>query len=218
MRASRAAQFIPGVIALLSLLAIAAPALLTAAEQRAASYPEPNIVQNSWELDIKIDPPAIISVQLPDEPKPRLYNYITYTVTNRTGNEQLYVPDLNVLTDAGDLIQLNRSIPPLVFQKIKERLRNPLLESPSKIVGSILQGADNARDGVAIWPVADHDINNFKLFFGGLSGETHSVKDPATGKETLLRKTLELTYETPGDEAHAQQKPFVLKSKTWIVR
>lgn len=211
MPARYAAQFV--VVGLI--LAITAPAI---AEDRAASYPEPNIVQSSWELDIKLNAPAVISVQIPDEPKPRLFNYITYTVTNRTGNDQLFVPDLNVLTDAGDLIQLNRNIPPLAFQKIKERLRNLLLESPTKIVGPILQGADNAKDGVAIWPVPDHNITSFKLFFGGLSGETHSVKDPVTGEPKLLRKTLELSYETPGDEAHTHQKPFVFKSKTWVVR
>ena len=161
---------------------------------------------------------SIISVRLADQEKPKLYYFITYTVTNRTGEEQLFVPEINILTDAGDLIRANRNLSPAVFKAIKDRVRNPLLESPNQIIGRILQGADNARDGVLIWPVPDHDVDHLSIFFGGLSGETHSIKDPATGEEKLLRKTLQLEYATPGDQPHTPEKPIVFKAKTWIVR
>src|SRR4051812_29038882 len=100
---------------------------LRAADDRIASFPEPNIVQNSWELGVKFKQPAIISVRLADQEKPKLYYFVTYTVTNLTGEDQLFVPDVSALTDAGDLVRVNRAIPPAVFKAIKERLRNPLL-------------------------------------------------------------------------------------------
>ena len=182
------------------------------------AYPEPHIVPTSWELEFEHRKPELISVRLPGEDTNRLYHYFTYTVTNRTGDERLWVPDFWVLTDAGDLIQANRGISPAVFNAIKARERNALLETPVQVVGRLLQGRDNARDGMVIWPVPNHDVDNMRIFVGGLSGETHVVKDPAGGEDKLLRKTLMLEYNTPGDYAHLSQKPFVFVEKQWIVR
>ena len=141
----------------------------------AVGVPEPSVVSKSWELGFQFEAPRIISVQRPQDPRPRFYWYLTYAVINQTGDEQLFVPNVWMLTDAGDLLQANRHVPSRVFTRIKEVLRNPLLESPANVVGRLLQGNDNARDGVAIWPVPDHDINEVHIFFGGLSGETHQV-------------------------------------------
>jgi hypothetical protein len=143
---------------------------------------------------------------------------MAYTVTNRTGDDQLFVPNVWMFTDAGDLLPANLGVPPAAFRAIQDNERNPLLEEPMKIVGRILQGKDNAKDGVVMWPVPDHDVDSFRIFFGGLSGETHEIEDPATGEKRLLRKTLMLEYQSPGDASHTRTKPFVLKSEEWIIR
>ena len=181
-------------------------------------YPEPNIVPTSWQLDFKHEKPQLLAVRLPGEERTRLYYYFTYTVTNRTGSEQLWVPEVWINTDAGDLIRANSGVSPTIFNAIKARERNPLLESPVQVVGTILQGADNARDGMVVWEVPGKDVNNIRMFITGLSGETHVVQDPVTSEDRLLRKTLMLEYNTPGDLAHIQSKPFIFVGEQWIVR
>ena len=236
--------------------------------QVAAQHPQPDVVSGSWELHFSWSVPRVVSVKLTDAVKPKLYWYMPYTVTNKTGQDQLFVPDIYALTDAGDLIQSNKGVPPRVFKAIQAREKNALLERPSRIVGRLLQGANNGRDGVAVWPVPDHDVDRVVIFFGGLSGETHqmyqvksagdsglfegsyvSLKrltemnaalqaandtareiNPAIAEaelkklaeavptKVLLRKTLMITYDTPGDVGHAAKKPFVLKGKRWVLR
>ena len=182
------------------------------------AFPEPHVVPTSWELDFTQGKPSLVSVRMQGEDKPRHYYYFTYTVTNRTGTEQLWVPEFSVWTDAGDLIQANRGISPTIFNAIRDREKNPLLENPFQIVGPLLQGTDNARDGVVIWQVPEHDVDHIRIFISGLSGETHVVKDPLSGEEKLLRKTLMLEYRTPGDYAHVLSKPFNFVGKEWVVR
>jgi len=184
----------------------------------AAGYPKPLIVTHNWALDVRIHTPGVIAVKSPLQDAPRLYWFMSYTVTNHTGEDINFVPDILMLTDAGDVVQANKSIPPIVFTRIKEKLNNPLLERHTKVIGRLLQGRDNARDSVAIWAVPDHDVNAISVFFGGLSGETHMVKDPVAGKQYILKKTMMLKYQTPGDASHAARKEFVLKSRQWIVR
>jgi len=235
---------------------------------RAEAVVEPDIVSTTWQLDIEYDQPGFIFVQPSGRSQPELYWYMTYTVTNRTGEEQNFVPEIWLLTDDGDLMQANRGISPTVFHRIKDHVDNPLLESPARIVGKILIGRDNARDGVAIWKVPDHDVNAVTIFFGGLSGETKQIVRVTDAGDTalsqgelvsldqveeandrirvlnnrardenpgitddqlqklaqvdelpiLVRKTLEVTYQTPGDYASQPRKPFRKKSQRWIMR
>jgi len=184
----------------------------------AGTAPEPDVVPSSWELHFQYAKPRIISVTPPGEKDPQLFWYVTYTVTNETGEDQLFIPEIWLLTDGGDLMQANRKVPPAVFRAVKDYLGNPLLESPTQIVGKILQGEDNARDGVAMWPVPGHDVDVMRIFFGGLSGETHEVKDPGTGETRVLRKTLMVEFHAPGDASHIRDKQYIKKSQDWVVR
>lgn len=183
-----------------------------------ATHPEPNIVPSSWELDLDFLTPRTIAVRLPGEDESTLFWYMTYTVTNKSDSDQLFIPDIWLLSDAGDLLEGNRKIQPIVFEQIKAYERNRLLLSPIKVAGRILQGDDHARDGVVIWKAPDHVVKEFKIFFGGITGETHEVTDSSTGKTRLLRKALEIDILSPGDHRHVQRKPFVLKGTRWVVR
>lgn len=184
----------------------------------AAAAPEPEIVPSAWQLHFKWGTPGVISVDLPTQSAPVLYGYLPYTVINKTGEDRLYAPDIWVWTDAGELLQANRKVPPAAFSALKSHLRNELLESPAKIVGRLLQGEDNARDGAIMWPVGDRDVNLLRIFVGGLSGETKQIPNPAGGDPIILRKTLTLEYETPGDNINAGMKPFILKGHKWVMR
>ena len=184
----------------------------------ANAQPEPALVSESWELEFRYDDPKIIRVRVPGETRPKLYWYIKYSVANNTGAERLFIPDVLVYTDKGDLQIAGKGVLPEVFESIRDYLRNPLLESPITVVGQLRQGQDNARDSVFIWPVPKHDVDSYRIFIGGLSGETHVVLDPKTEKRYLLRKTLMVDYKTPGDSSHAENKPVRKQKEVWILR
>ena len=186
--------------------------------RRAHAFPQPTIVPTSWQLEMKYEHPRAIAVRLPGEATPRTYWFMTYTVTNNTGEDQNFVPEIALLSDAGDLIRANRNIPPRVFATIHQELRNPLLKSPTQVVGRLLQGADNAVDGIALWPMPEHDVDSVTIFVQGLSGETYPVEDPQTGEIHLLRRTLMLEYQTPGSVEKQPRKPWLFKAERWVVR
>jgi hypothetical protein len=104
-----------------------------------------------------------------------------------------------------------------VFNKIKELYKSDLLLSPTAIYGKLLQGEDNAKDGVIIFSDIDPAARDFRLFVAGLSGETAEVKNPLTGKPVILQKTLELDYNIPGEaigiDPHSQ-----LRATHWVMK
>src|SRR2546423_1628632 len=73
----------------------------------AHAFPEPSLIPTSWRLTIKYKHPAAIAVRLPGEGSPTMYWYFTYTVTNNTGADQTFVPEITLMTEAGDLIRAN---------------------------------------------------------------------------------------------------------------
>jgi hypothetical protein len=81
----------------------------------------------------------------------------------------------------------------------------------------LLQGEDNAKDGVIIFTDIDSEARNFQLFVSGLSGETAEVKNPVTGKPVILQKTLELDYNVPG-QAIGIQPRSELRAVKWVMK
>ena len=107
--------------------------------------PEPSLYPVSWELDFKHGTPKRIVVDT------TAYWYITYTVTNSTGQEQTWRPDFQMMTDDGKIIKSDRGIGIEVFDKIKATEGNRFLQPATQVAGPIRQGEDQAKDGVAIW-------------------------------------------------------------------
>ncbi len=189
-------------------------ALLVACADRvsAGDYPKPSVYPVSWELKFEHSIPRRIIVDVPGSKSPVAYWYMSYTVTNNSGEEQVFLPDFQMVSDDGKVYRSDRSIPIQVFNAIKAREKNKFLEPPTKITGEIRLGDAEAREGVAIWPEPKARMGAFKIFVGGLSGEFVQMKDPdgkqimvkdASGKELeplILRKTLELNYHINGDE------------------
>ena len=109
------------------------------------------------------------------------------------------------------------AVPAPVFDKIKSLYNNPYLLSPTNIDGKLLQGDDNAKDGVAIFPALDPEARDFRVFVMGLSGETSEVINPVTKQPKIIQKTLELDYNIPGQAIAVDPQPKLLATK-WVMK
>jgi hypothetical protein len=156
---------------------------------------------------------------------PQPYWYMTYGVTNNTEKERLFLPIFEMLTRTGKVVRSDNAIPAKVFDAIRARENNRYLLPAAKIAGELRVGDDQAKEGVAIWPEPDPRMGTFSIFVGGLSGESvmlkddkgEPVKDPS-GQPVILRKTLEITYQIPGDERYPGEDPVNPKGEQWIMR
>jgi hypothetical protein len=129
------------------------------------------------------------------------YWYFIYDVVNSTGTDRVWAPSMVLYTDRGEVLTDGRYVPRSVQEGIRGYVGDPLLESKVSIIGTLRQGAGHARRGVAVWPAKRTDVNELRLFVGGISPESTSVLHPATGEPVTLRKTLYRHYLIPGDAA-----------------
>ncbi len=60
----------------------------------AQAYPKPSPYPKSWELDFQHGMPTRVVVQVPGQNVPQAYWYMTYTITNNSDTEQLFLPEL----------------------------------------------------------------------------------------------------------------------------
>jgi hypothetical protein len=171
-------------------------------------------------------------VRSPGAVNPVAYWYMTFTVTNNTTEEQRFLPVFEMLTNDSTLIRSDKEIPAGVYDEIKKRERRRTLEPMEKIAGRLLIGEDQARDGVSIWPEPSPRMGTFHIFVGGLSGETVIMKngeeitikdwtkvtDDEKKKLTTLRKTLDLTYQIPGDEIKPEEDVINVVGEEWVMR
>jgi len=121
-------------------------------------------------------------------------------------------------------------VSPEAFRAIRRRSGNPLLVSPERIVGRLLCGRENARHGVAIWPDFDPQAKGFRIYVGGLSGESWRVPNPAFAPSEVesdankryhvVFKTLEIPYKLPAGPATRMEVRAVRQSdkQRWIMR
>jgi len=198
------------------------------------SAPKPAAVPIRWQLEIDAQPIESIELKLPGSRAPELFWFIRYMVTNNTDRDVIFVPDFVLYTDTGQIIRAGQKVPTAAFKAIKSIYNEPLLKDMTDMTGKILQGADNAKEGVAIWRDFDPKAGGFDIFAGGLSGETAEVKLPkpikivetdAKGNRTtvtkdriVLSKTLNLQYSIPGEaQARSYIKPALLK-RQWVMR
>jgi hypothetical protein len=182
----------------------------------AFGFPKPSPVPVDWELDFKFQDLKRILMCVPGQ-KPQIYWYMIYTVSNNTGQDVVFHPEFTLVTNTLKVLPAMVNVEPEVFKAIKNEYKStyPWLEHPSKVIGKILQGKDNARDSVAIWPDFDPKATSVNVFAGGLAGEIVAVPNPAfvPGKsdpkkippQFVLRKTLRIHYAMPSDTANRNQ-------------
>jgi len=191
----------------------------------AMAYPKPSISPISWELRFDHAQPRRIVVEVPGQPSAKAYWYMTYTVTNNSDHDVTFLPTFEWVTKEGKVIQSDKNIPNVVFEKIKAATGNKLLENAVKIEGTLRQGEDQAKDGVAIWEEPAPRLGSFTIFVTGLSGESTQLTDdsgkPITGpdgKPILLFKTLELDYKLAGDELYPGNDLLEKVGQAWVMR
>jgi len=128
----------------------------------------------------------------------------------------------------------NRRLPAAVQAGTKKRHNNPLLKDHTEIIGKLLYGKDNAKDGVAIWPDFDPKAGSLDVFVGGLSGETAELKLPrpvpvtetdANGVEkievkykVILHKSLRLSFSVKGESGNRTYTRAKFLAKKWVLR
>jgi hypothetical protein len=210
-----------GTIALLAFQPAAAPV---------GKGPQPSPMPVSWELDLRFLDPQRIEVQVPGASAPEVYWYMVYTVTNHTGRTQRFFPTFQLVTDDLHVVDTDMSIHALVFEAIRERHRrtHPDLVHPTKAIGDLLTGDDNALESVAIWRGVDSDANCIAIYVAGLCGEARVVRNPTfdpnrpegpeNPRQFTLRKTLEICYNLRGD---AVARTLVEPERTsirWLMR
>lgn len=209
-------------------------------EPEVGSGPEPAATPVSWEFKFQFLDPRRIEVQLPGTDQPEVYWYMVYTATNGGPRSQLFFPMFRVVTEELEVFDSDTGISPLVFAAIRERHRrtHPDLVHPTKAIGELLTGDDNARESVAIWRQIDLSNNRFTVYVAGLSGEAQFVRNPAydptrpettetgpDGKEVVrnpksftLRKTLEIRYNLPGSASARPRAAPERRQMRWIMR
>jgi len=216
------------VLSLMALLAASWLAVPTVAA------PKANNVQDTWTLDINYTLPQPIMIRVPGQSVPKLYWYFTYTVINDTGEDQMFTPEIVLYTGTGQITQAGAGINPFVYQKIKKIHNDPFLLDGLSVTGNLLQGADNAKSGIVVFPNFDAKAASFDIFFGGLSGDSAVVKLPSSievttisldGKVTktqknsvILAKTLQLKYQIGTQARDRAEAKVKLEGKGWIMR
>ncbi len=202
---------------------------------RAETAPRPSDFPTSWELSFTCQAPRPIRVAVPGQKDLATFWYVPYTVTNQTNSEQVFVPDFVLYTDTGQILRAGQDVPGVVFRKVKQTLNEPLLRDQADVSGTLLRGANNAKQGVMIFTDIDPAAGSFDIFVGGLSGETARIQPPAPvptqvydrakkqtttvlKDEVVLSKTLQLHYALPGEASARLLTAATLKSKTWVMR
>jgi len=232
-------RLLPAVLcaATLSLVPVLAPRLAPSALAQEDSTakdatPQPDAVTQDWSFDFEYSTPQTIAVTDPDGTV-QWYWYITYKVTNYEVDELFFDPRIVIQSDNGDIVTANLGIDTTVFKEVRNLLRNPLLQSPVEVPGRVFRGDNYTKQSAIIWKVADEDIDQFKVFVGGIYGETKTVKDPNTGDPIMvpvidalsgepekdangnnvmqpleLKRTRMIHYETPGT-TESKQNPAI---------
>lgn len=205
--------------------------------------PAPSALPIAWEHKFDFLDLQRIEVQLPGTSETEIYWYMVYTVTNTSRTSQHFFPIFQIVTEDLRRIDSELGISLLVFNAIREKHRpsHPHLVHPTKAIGPLGVGDDNALESVAIWKQFDLNVNNIKVFVAGLSGEKQFLPNPGhdpdrpsratvTGpggrtrteevnpRDFVLRKTLGIAYHIPGPPA---RRPAVKPQRTairWIMR
>ncbi len=209
----------------------------------APAAPQPSIAPKSWQLEFEFEDPRKIVIQLPGDAKPRVYWYMLYNVTNNSNRDVQFMPRFEIVTDSLQVLETDVAADPAVFNAIRKlHLKDhPFLLEPLEIMGKLLQGADNAKDSVAIWRDFSGQTRQFTLFATGLSGETVILPNPSydaakpefvekelpggiktkvaiNPKRFVLYKTLGVGYRLPGDDEARKQAEPVREKVEWLMR
>lgn len=201
-------------LACAALLAVVAAALWQTSPSALATPPEPSARPPRWELKFEV----VHDLRLLELDN-QYYWFMTYLVTNRTGEDQIFVPNAILATDAGDIVKDGEGVSYEITQRILKLMKQPLLESKNQIIGQLKTGKEYAREGLMVWKAGSlEDVRDVRVFFGGLSSDTQVVENPVTGDDAVVRKHLAREYDCPGDPTVEPAHAVELRKQEWIMR
>jgi hypothetical protein len=184
----------------------------------------------SWQLDVTFHDPQRVVLRLPGDEHVTTFCYMLYQVTNNTGREVEFYPSFRLVTDTFQVTEGGADISPSVYDAIAARHTRefPFLAAPARVAGRLLQGEENARASVAIFRMFDKKASSFTVYGGGFSGAIRRVANPAfldSQQESednprffVLRRTLAIVYELPGDPETRWQATPVRRTRKWVMR
>lgn len=190
--------------------------------------PQAGLISPSWELDIAFADPQRISVNTPTGPK--TYWYVLYRVINRTGKDVHFFPSARVVTNTLKVVDAGNGVHPSVYDQIAARHRGdfPFFEPPTKATGLLLQGEANARESAAVFLPFDPEASSFKVYLHGLAGEKVRVNNTAfdptkpeseeNPRSFLAQRTLEISYDLPGDRNTRTTATPIRRDRQWVMR
>jgi hypothetical protein len=194
---------------------VAGAAAMTA--MTAMSPPEPEPIPRRWQLDIDVGPLRVATFDVKDQGR-QAYFYLTYTVTNNSGEDLLFAPSFELAMDH-QVLRSGRQIPLEVTKKLLDQTQIPQIEDQISIIGQLLQGKENAKHGLVVWPANELATLDLTLYAAGFSGETATVERPDNKEKVVLRKTLMVRYASPGDLSQNGQDPIpTAEPSRWIMR
>jgi hypothetical protein len=198
-------------------------------------------VNDLWVLDFKFRQPRFILTNIPGEGK-KLVWYMVYRITNRTGAPREFVPRFELVTNpgsppAGTVVDAkanpsglySRVFKDELLQKaelqVQEREGRERTFYNSVTIGKPLEptpkeGAPIERYGVVFWKdIPMGETKRFNIYITGLSNGYRRLDDPKDKKkEVILRKTVELRFEKPGDDPNPEQREIRFEGSDWIYR
>jgi hypothetical protein len=149
----------------------------------------------------------------------RTYAYLTYKVTNTSGQDLLFAPSFELaLGGSGEPIRSGRNVPADITKKLIEKCQNPFLQDQISVLGNLLQGSENAKEGLVAWLLEDFKPQKIAIYGAGFSGETVNITPPGATDKVLLRKTLSLNYELTGELTKRGDRPIDVAEQRWVMR
>jgi len=196
----------------------------------AIAAPEVGAIARTWQLDFEFYDPQRITVPLAGEAAPATYWYLFYKVTNNTGRDVEFFPSFRLVTDTLDVVVGGEQIGTQVYDAIAARhdTETAFFAPPSKVTGPLLQGEENARVSAAVFRMFDLEASGFSIYVSGLSGDVERVTNPAASpaprggsaepEAFILRRTLALHYDLPGDPVTRAEATAVRRNREWVMR
>lgn len=181
--------------------------------------PEPDPVPRRWQLSVEPGPLRMASVE--SNGQIQSYYFLTYKVTNTSDTDLLFTPMFDLVTENNEIVRSGRGVTTEVTRDILARLDNPYIQDQISIVGVLLQGEANAKEGLVVWAAPALHASELKVFGAGFSGETRGVpvrEADGSTRNIMLRKTLMLTYKPQGDLRNMGSAVIPMVDKRWVMR
>lgn len=198
-------------------IVLAALVLVVPGVQRLPAAPEPEAIPRRWELRVEPGDLRVTRVEVPGRGAQAFF-YMTFKATNLSGQDLYFAPSMELALSSGTVIRAGRDVPSEAVNAILAYINNPFLQEESKLQGNFLQGAENAKEGLAVWPAASLKLNEATVYLSGFSGETKTVIRPDTGKPHVLRKTLMLRHDINGELDPSANAALTRTAQRWILR